>query len=229
MASRATISRSAPPPIPASTSRSAGPHFTAGNLVDVLNPEDRLLLIDDVFDSGRSIRALLKELKQRCRNNMPDEVKVATVYYKPSRNVTDLTPDFFVHETNDWLIFPHEINGLTEDEIRAHKHGGRHSCADDRSAGRARTDRALKPQCSLAIDSPSSFARALTDSSLRVSALAMAFSAMPFLASVWSFWISSWRQGWRCLSKRSAMAPYSALAAPGHGGAPHDGSLTNAS
>ena len=50
-------------------------------------------------------------------------MKVATVYYKPSRNVTDLKPDFFVHETNDWLIFPHEINGLTEDEIRAHKHG----------------------------------------------------------------------------------------------------------
>ncbi|BCI69441.1 hypoxanthine phosphoribosyltransferase [Sphingomonas paucimobilis] len=97
--------------------------YGLGHLVDVLNPEDRLLLIDDVFDSGRSIRALLKELKQRCRNNIPDEVKVATVYYKPSRNVTDLKPDFFVHETNDWLIFPHEINGLTEDEIRAHKHG----------------------------------------------------------------------------------------------------------
>jgi len=79
--------------------------------------------IDDVFDSGRSIRAVLKELKERCRNNIPDEVKVATVYYKPSRNVTDLKPDFFVHQTNDWLIFPHEINGLTEAEIREHKHG----------------------------------------------------------------------------------------------------------
>jgi hypothetical protein len=39
--------------------------------------------------------------------------------------------------------------------------------------------------------SPSSLARSFTDSSLRVSALAIAFSAMPFLASVWSFWISS--------------------------------------
>lgn len=97
--------------------------YGLGHLVDVLNPEDRLLLIDDVFDSGRSIRALLRELKARCRNNIPDEVKVATVYYKPSRNVTDLKPDFFVHETSDWLIFPHEINGLSEDEIRAHKHG----------------------------------------------------------------------------------------------------------
>lgn len=97
--------------------------YGLGHLVDVLDPADRLLLIDDVFDSGRSIRAVMTELKRRCRHNTPGEVKVATVYYKPARNVTDLVPDFYVHETNDWLIFPHEINGLSEDEIREHKHG----------------------------------------------------------------------------------------------------------
>ena len=36
-------------------------------------------------------------------------------------NVTDLKPDFFVHETEQWLIFPHEVDGLTIDEIRQHK------------------------------------------------------------------------------------------------------------
>ena len=97
--------------------------YGLGYLVDVLTRSDRLLLIDDVFDSGRSIRAVLAELRERCGDDLPAELKVATVYYKPSRNVTDLAPDFFVHETNDWLIFPHEINGLSEDEIRAHKHG----------------------------------------------------------------------------------------------------------
>ncbi|WP_288409659.1 phosphoribosyltransferase family protein [uncultured Sphingomonas sp.] len=97
--------------------------YGLGYLVDMLTRDDRLLLIDDVFDSGRSIRAVLRELSERCGADLPAELKVATVYYKPSRNVTDLAPDFFVHETNDWLIFPHEINGLSEDEIRAHKHG----------------------------------------------------------------------------------------------------------
>ena len=47
-----------------------------------------------------------------------------------------------------------------------------------------RRNAGLTRQCSLAIDSPSSLARCFTDSSLRVSALAIAFSAMPFLASV---------------------------------------------
>ena len=95
--------------------------FALGYLIDTLDPEDRLLIIDDVFDSGRSIRAFIAELKARCRHNMPRDIRIATVYFKPGRNVTDLRPDFFVHETDRWLIFPHEINGLTIEEIRRHK------------------------------------------------------------------------------------------------------------
>lgn len=95
--------------------------FALGYLIDTLSPDDRLLVIDDVFDSGRSIRAFLAELSQRCRYNMPKTVKIATVYFKPARNVTDLMPDYYVHKTDEWLVFPHEIGGLTDAEIRAHK------------------------------------------------------------------------------------------------------------
>ena len=66
--------------------------FALGYLIDTLNPADRLLVIDDVFDSGRSIEAFLRELTDRCRHNMPREVKIATVYYKPRRNQTQLKP-----------------------------------------------------------------------------------------------------------------------------------------
>ncbi len=97
--------------------------YALGYLVDTLGPDDRLLVIDDVFDSGRSVEAFLAELAGRCRYNMPEAVGIATVYYKPSRNRTQLKPDFYVHETEDWLVFPHEICGLTEDEIRKHKPG----------------------------------------------------------------------------------------------------------
>lgn len=99
--------------------------YALGYLIDTLNPEDALLVIDDVFDSGRSIRAFLRELRERCRYNMPRTVKIATVYYKPARNVTDLKPDYFVQRTDDWLVFPHEINGLTEEEIRTNKAGAK--------------------------------------------------------------------------------------------------------
>jgi hypoxanthine phosphoribosyltransferase len=95
--------------------------FALGHLIDTLNPEDRLLVIDDVFDSGRSIDAFLRELRLRCRHNMPQDIRIATVYWKPARNTTTLTPDYFIHQSDDWLVFPHEINGLTTDEIRRHK------------------------------------------------------------------------------------------------------------
>jgi uncharacterized protein len=99
--------------------------YALGYLIDTLNPDDALLVIDDVFDSGRSIRAFLAELRLRCRHNMPRTVKIATVYYKPARNVTDLKPDYYVEKTDDWLVFPHEINGLSEDEIRNNKAGAK--------------------------------------------------------------------------------------------------------
>jgi hypoxanthine phosphoribosyltransferase len=90
-------------------------------LVSRLTAEDHLLLIDDVFDTGRSLEAALRELQRRCRRNMPREVRIATVYWKPKRNQTSLKPDYCVRETDDWLVFPHELQGLTREEILANK------------------------------------------------------------------------------------------------------------
>jgi hypoxanthine phosphoribosyltransferase len=90
-------------------------------LVSSLNAEDQLLLIDDVFDSGRSLEAVIAELRRRCRRNTPDQIRVATVYYKPARNRSNLIPDFYVRATDRWLVFPHEVTGLTREEILANK------------------------------------------------------------------------------------------------------------
>ena len=32
-----------------------------------------------------------------------------------------MTPDYFVNETDEWLVFPHELSGLTPEEIREGK------------------------------------------------------------------------------------------------------------
>jgi len=90
-------------------------------LVSRLTFEDHLLLIDDIFDSGRSIEALVTALRERCKRNMPEHVRIATVYFKPARNRTQLKPDFHVRATDAWLVFPHELKGLTRDEILANK------------------------------------------------------------------------------------------------------------
>ncbi|HXA36972.1 MAG TPA: phosphoribosyltransferase family protein [Steroidobacteraceae bacterium] len=90
-------------------------------LVSVLNADDRLLLIDDVFDSGRSLEAVIAELRRRCRRNLPEQIRIATAYYKPARNRSSLVPDYFVRAADQWLVFPHEMHGLTREEILAHK------------------------------------------------------------------------------------------------------------
>jgi hypoxanthine phosphoribosyltransferase len=90
-------------------------------LVSRLSAEDQLLLVDDVFDSGRSLDAVVAELKRRCRRNLPEVIRIATVYYKPTRNRSTLVPDYYVHATDSWLVFPHELVGLTREEILEHK------------------------------------------------------------------------------------------------------------
>ena len=86
-------------------------------IVDNVNADDQLLLVDDVFDSGRSIIAILNELREKTRRNLPEVIKIATPWYKPERNATNIEPDFYLHETNAWLVFPHELSGLTPEEI----------------------------------------------------------------------------------------------------------------
>ena len=75
-------------------------------IIDNVNATDELLLVDDVFDSGRSLIAVIKELEEKTRANLPKTIKIATPWYKPNRNTTSIVPDFFIHETDSWLVFP---------------------------------------------------------------------------------------------------------------------------
>ena len=80
--------------------------------------DDRVLIVDDVFDTGNTIKAVVDELGSRARGNTPEDMRIAVPWFKPSRNETDLLPDYFVHETAEWLVFPHELDALTPDELR---------------------------------------------------------------------------------------------------------------
>jgi len=90
-------------------------------IIEEANASDSLLVVDDVFDSGHSIEALLKELSEKMRLNMPGKVRIATPWYKPGNNETKLVPDYCIHETDKWIVFPHELAGLTLEEIEAGK------------------------------------------------------------------------------------------------------------
>ncbi len=92
-------------------------------IIDNVNADQSLLIVDDVFDTGLSIDAVISHLRRKARRNAPIDTRVATVYYKPSNNRTEREPDYYVHETEDWLVFPHELHGLTREEILGNKLG----------------------------------------------------------------------------------------------------------
>ena len=90
-------------------------------LINHCTREDRLLIVDDVFDTGLTIQAVIDRLHGKARLNTPHDIRVAVPYYKPGRNQTDRTPDYYLHETANWLKYPHSLEGLTRDEIAQHR------------------------------------------------------------------------------------------------------------
>ncbi len=92
--------------------------FGLNYLVKNMQHTDRLLIVDDVFDTGRTVEAVINELTRRLRLNTPEEIRIAVPYYKPSRNQIGRPPDYYIHETADWLKYPHSLEGLSAAEIK---------------------------------------------------------------------------------------------------------------
>lgn len=86
-------------------------------LIDNANADDSLLIVDDVFDSGRSVDALIKQIRRLSRLNTPKDIRVACPWYKPANTQVDILPDYYVRKSDDWLVFPHELSGLTPEEL----------------------------------------------------------------------------------------------------------------
>ena len=90
-------------------------------LLESLNREDSLLIVDDVFSTGLNVEAVISRLQTRLKRNMPERLCVATLYYKPDNRKTERQPDFYLHESRDWLVLPYELDGLTRQELIDHK------------------------------------------------------------------------------------------------------------
>ena len=89
-------------------------------IIRKLEAEDSLLIVDDVYDTGLSVEQIVIDLKAACKKNTP-EIRIATPFYKPNKNKSGKKPDYFIHEIDKWLVFPHELQGLSEEEIRLNK------------------------------------------------------------------------------------------------------------
>ncbi len=89
-------------------------------LLENLCNEHSLLIVDDVYSTGSSVQAVIETLERKTRRNLPHDIRIATVWYRATER-TIRPPDYFVHETSDWLILPYELTGLSIDELQEHK------------------------------------------------------------------------------------------------------------
>jgi uncharacterized protein len=70
--------------------------------VSVKTRGKKILIVDEVADTGKSLKMVRKHIVQEGAR----EVRTVTVYYKPWSVVR---PDYFAKETSDWIVFPWEI------------------------------------------------------------------------------------------------------------------------
>ncbi len=61
----------------------------------------KVLVVDDVADTGESLRLVRAHLAERGAT----KVKIATIYHKPW---SVLIPDYYEKETSSWIVFPWE-------------------------------------------------------------------------------------------------------------------------
>ncbi len=89
-------------------------------LLENLCSHHSLLIVDDVYSTGSSVRAVIEQLSKKTRRNLPHDIRIASVWFRPTEK-TLRKPDYFVRETRDWLVLPYELSGLSIEELRSQR------------------------------------------------------------------------------------------------------------
>lgn len=75
----------------------------------------RVLIVDDVADTGRSLRLVFEHVLQKGAG----EVQIATLYYKPWSAVK---PDYYEEQTERWIAFPWDVKETARKMLGKHGH-----------------------------------------------------------------------------------------------------------
>jgi hypoxanthine phosphoribosyltransferase len=86
-------------------------------LLENLCSHHAMLIVDDVYSTGSSVKAVIDQLARKTRRNLPQDIRIASVWYRPGSR-TLRAPDYYVHETSDWLVLPYEMSGISLQDLR---------------------------------------------------------------------------------------------------------------
>ncbi len=97
--------------------------------VSVSVKDKRVLIMDDVADTGKSLSLVMDYIKRLGAK----EIRTATIYYKPW---SEVTPDYYEKETRFWVIFPWERKETIRNVIK--------KCIEDRIPIEEAKDKLIK-------------------------------------------------------------------------------------
>jgi hypoxanthine phosphoribosyltransferase len=73
--------------------------------------DKKVLVVDDVADTGESL-TLVKDYLKKLKAT---EIRIATLHFKPK---SILRPDYFIGETEAWIVYPHERHEFVKNMVR---------------------------------------------------------------------------------------------------------------
>ena len=68
---------------------------------DALLAGKRVLVVDDVWDTGRTIVAVKERIAAA-----DGRADLAVLHYKPARSLFDQRPDYYAETTDAWIVYP---------------------------------------------------------------------------------------------------------------------------
>lgn len=86
--------------------------------VSVSVKDKKILLVDDVADTGESIKLVNSHLKEHGAS----EIKIATIYYKPW---SVIIPNYYAKKTPFWIVFPWETKETIRKTLEKFREKGR--------------------------------------------------------------------------------------------------------
>lgn len=88
------------------------------HVADEICAEHQLLIVDDLYQTGRTIFEVREHLRRRARLNMP-VVRVATVYHRAAAENYDVGPHYTLHEVLERPVFPHQLTAMEQTQVRS--------------------------------------------------------------------------------------------------------------
>ena len=88
------------------------------HVIEHAEAEHSLLIVDNMFDTGRTVFEVMNHIRSGARRNTP-HMQVAAVYQREGRRRFGAAPDYWLHEVDEAPVFPHELRAMDPDGVRA--------------------------------------------------------------------------------------------------------------